>query len=98
MEPSPTEPDQTARPKLRLRYPARCSICGCDLKRGTEAWWESSAKTVTCFVCGGGAELARELAGSAGASGREKYERLHERREQNIRRAWGKRFSSVVLA
>jgi hypothetical protein len=98
MEASPTEPDQTAQRELRLRYPARCSICGCDLKAGTEAWWDASAKTVTCLVCGGGAELARELMGTAGASSREKYERLHERREQNVRRAWGKRLGGVVLA
>ena len=98
METSPSAPDPASRRKLRLRYPARCSICGCDLKRGTEAWWEASAKTVTCLVCGGGAELARELAGTAGASGREKYERIHERREQNVKRAWGKRLGGVVLA
>ena len=79
METSPTAPDPAPRRKLRLRYPAKCSVCGCDLKRGTEAWWEVSTKTVTCLVCGGGAELARELASTAGASGREKYERLHER-------------------
>lgn len=98
MEATPPEPDQPTRRKLRLRYAARCSICGCELKRGTEAWWEPAAKTVTCLVCGGDAESARELAGTAGASGREKYERLHERREQNIRRAWGKRLGGVVLA
>src|SRR5262245_26779527 len=98
MDASPTAPDPVPRRKLRLRYPAKCSACGCDLKRGTEAWWEASSRTVTCFICGGGAELAHGLAGTAGASGREKYERLHERRKQNVRRAWGKRIGGVVLA
>jgi Nuclease-related domain len=98
MEPSPPGPDPVARRKLRLRYPARCSVCGCDLTRGTEAWWDAAAKKVTYLVCGSGADLARELAGTAGASGREKYERLDARREENARRAWGRPLGGVVLA
>jgi hypothetical protein len=98
MEGSSTEPNQPAARKLRLRYAALCSVCGCDLTQGTEAWWDAPAKTVTCVVCGGGVELARELAGKAGASGRENYERLHARRAQKVRRTWGKRVGRVVLA
>jgi Nuclease-related domain len=55
-------------------------------------------KTATCLVCGGGPHGARELSGTPGASGREKYERLHARREQNVRRTWGKRLGGIVLA
>src|ERR1051325_2393056 len=98
MEGSSTERHEAALRKLRLRYPGRCSICGCDIERGTEAWWDASAKTVTCLVCGSDVELARGLAGTAGASGREKFDRLHARREKNVKRAWGKRVGSVVLA
>jgi hypothetical protein len=98
MTPSPEEPNEAGPRKLRLRYAAQCSVCGSDLPRGTEAWWDGSAKIVTCLVCGGGAELARELAGTAGASGREKFERLHDRREQNVRRKWGRRLGGLALA
>jgi Nuclease-related domain len=98
MEGSSTERHEAAPRKLRLRYPGRCSICGCDIARGTEAWWDASAKAVTCLVCGSDVELARGLAGTAGASGREKFDRLHARREKNVKRAWGKRVGSVVLA
>jgi hypothetical protein len=87
-----------ARRRLRLRYPAVCSVCRCDLARGTEAWWDSEAKLATCLVCGSGADLAHELAGAAGASGREKYERLHERREEQDKSRFGKRLGGVVLA
>jgi hypothetical protein len=92
------ESDKGTQRKLRLRYAARCAVCGCELTRGKEAWWDSAAKTVTCLVCGGGVDLARDLAGTAGGSGREKYERLHARREQSVRRTWGKRVGGLVLA
>ncbi len=97
MEGSANEPAAAVR-KLRLRYPARCSVCGCELTRGSEAWWDSQAKTALCLVCGGGAELAQELAGTAGASGRQKFERLHARREEKLRNKWGNRVGGLVLA
>jgi Nuclease-related domain len=84
--------------KLRLRYPARCCVCRSELKGGTEAWWDREAKVATCLVCGSGAELASELAGTAGASARQKHERLHEKREQQVKGRWGKGLGSAVLA
>jgi len=50
-----------------------------------DAWWDSETKTATCLVCGSGAALANELAGTAGASGRQKFYCLHAKREQKVR-------------
>lgn len=42
--------------------------------------------------------MARDLAGTAGASGRAKYERLHARREEEVKARYGKRIGRVVVA
>jgi hypothetical protein len=42
--------------------------------------------------------LARELAGTPGASGRQKFERLHTQREQRVKDKWGKHVGNLVLA
>ena len=84
--------------KLRLRYPARCCVCRCELGRGTEAWWDREDKVAICLICGSGAELAREFAGTAGASVRQRHERLHARREQTVKNKWGRGIGSLVLA
>ena len=86
-----------SRRTLVLRYPATCSLCRSDLPRGAKAWWDKEAKAATCLVCGSGAELARDLAGTAGGSGRQKYERLHEHREKEIKGALGEKLGSVYL-
>jgi hypothetical protein len=93
-----SEGARSARRRLRLRYPAVCSVCRCDLALGTEAWWDSEAKLAICLVCGSGADLATELAGRAGASGRQRYERLHERRQEQMKDRFGKRLGGLVLA
>ena len=86
-----------SRRTLVLRYPATCSLCRSNLPRGAKAWWDKEAKAATCLVCGSGAELARDLAGTAGGSGRQKYERLHEHREKEIKGALGEKLGSVYL-
>jgi hypothetical protein len=98
MEKSSREPDSDAPRKIRLRYPDRCCVCRCDLARRTEAWWDPSTSAVTCLVCGSGVKLARDLAGTAGGSARDKFERLHARREQDVTRAWGRRVGGLILA
>jgi Nuclease-related domain len=90
--------DTPAGRRLRLRYPARCSVCGAELVRGTEAWWDLATKAATCLVCGSGAELARELAGTAGSSGRQKYVHLRERRKQQVKGRFGEHLGALVLA
>lgn len=98
MEGSTEEAGRLGLRKLRLRYPAACVVCRCELARGAEAWWDEESKEVSCLVCGSGAELARDLAGTAGDSGRRKFERLHEQRERRVRGTFGKRLGGVVLA
>ena len=82
---------------LTLRYAAACSLCSGALPRGTEAWWDPETKQATCLLCGGGAELARERAGTAGGSGRQKYDRLHGRREKEVKGALGDKLGGVYL-
>lgn len=86
-----------SRRTLTLRYPAVCSLCSSPLVRGAKAWWDKEAKAATCLVCGGGADLAAELRGAAGASGQQKYDRLRERRERDVKAALGDRLGSVYL-
>jgi Nuclease-related domain len=86
-----------ARRTLSLRYPAVCSLCSSELPRGTTAWWDKEAKQATCLVCGGGADLARDLAGTAGGSGRQKYDRLRKRREKEVKGVLGDKLGSVYL-
>lgn len=86
-----------ARRMLTLRYPAACSLCGAALARGTKAWWDKEAKHATCLVCGSGAELAAELAGTPGGSARAKYDRLHSRREREMKSVLGDKLGSAFL-
>jgi hypothetical protein len=95
MSPDNRQPTQR---RLRLRRADVCSICRSELPVRTEAWWDPTAKLVTCLVCGTGADMARDLAGIAGASGRAKYERLHTRREVKVKARYGNRIGRVVLS
>ena len=107
---------------IHLRYAGTCCGCGAELDRGTQAWWESSTKQVTCTDCRNratqneaneaiqsdapangakgslpapGPQAAPLDSGVAGGSARQTYERLHERREKQIERKWG-RLAGVV--
>jgi len=94
--------DQTRR-LIRLRYPGTCTQCGRPIARDAKAWWDSSARAVTCTECQPSAPAAADVAivrppldaGAAGASAHAKFERLHGRREQRIERRWG-RLAGVV--
>lgn len=82
---------------LTLRYAAACSVCSCALSPGTKAWWDKEAKEATCLVCGSGAELALELAGTPGGSASQKYGRLRERREREVKSVLGNTLGSAYL-
>lgn len=86
-----------ARRTLTLRYPADCTLCRCALPRGTKAWWDKAAKEATCLPCGSGADLARELAGTAGGSANEKYNRLSDRREREVKGVLGEKLGAAYL-
>ena len=75
---------------LRLRRGDRCATCGLDQPRGTQAWWDSAARVVRCRPCVEGAELARALAGEAGASARKEFERRHANRQDDLQRRFGR--------
>lgn len=97
---------------LKLRRADTCVSCGVALAAGTVANWDAEAKTVTCLACRGESTsvpvapapeeapaAARELErGTAGASARRRYERLHEQREQAARNRLGRRLGGLYLA
>lgn len=85
-----------SRRTLTLRYPSACSLCRAQLARGAKARWDREARETTCLVCGGGV-LAQDLAGTPGASGRQKYNRLRERRERRVRSKLGDKLGGVYL-
>jgi hypothetical protein len=91
--------------RLKLRRPDRCVVCGVALAPGAVAFWDGSAKTVTCLDC---VETPRENAeatamepalerGIPGASARRRYERLHTAREERAREKFG-RLGALYLA
>jgi hypothetical protein len=67
---------------IRLRYPATCAACGSDLRRGSLAHWDRTAKTATCGRCfaGGETTVAAPVVeidrGQAGASAAREWKRL----------------------
>lgn len=86
-----------ARRTLTLQYPATCSLCSTQLARGAQAWWDREAKKATCLVCGSGPELALALAGTPGGSAGQKYDRLRDRRERDVKGTLGERLGSAYL-
>jgi hypothetical protein len=77
---------------LKLRRPGECVVCGCALPVGTEAWWNATARTVTCAACCGKtiAEATvptqRELdRGQPAASVAREYQRRRHNREARTR-------------
>ena len=97
---------------LKLRRADTCISCGAALAAGTVAYWDAKAKTVTCLTCQGETTSVFEARapedppvlpgelnrGTAGASARRRYERLHEQREQAARDRFGKRLGGLYLA
>jgi hypothetical protein len=97
---------------LKLRRADTCVSCGAALTPGTVAYWDADAKTVSCLTCQGDITSVSEARppedvpvapreldrGTAGASARRRYERLHEQREQVARDRLGKRLGGLYLA
>lgn len=44
--------------ELKLGRPDVCVICGSGLAAGTRAWWDQSARTVTCTGCWDGGDIS----------------------------------------
>jgi Nuclease-related domain len=82
---------------LKLRWPARCSVCGCPLGAGTRAAWDTEARLVTCTRCleqlrGGASRDASDPIpatldrGRPGASAGREHRRRRSNREARVRR------------
>ena len=77
--------------QLSLRRPDLCAVCGSPIPAGTQAWWDPSARTVTCVVCwdpDAAAPAQPAVPGDALESGQAgvSLEREYERRKQNRER------------
>jgi hypothetical protein len=90
---------------IRLRYPAKCAGCGCDLPRDTHARWDKPTKTATCEACVSHIEEP-EIAsvappqidrGEAGGSAAREFRRRHDARETRIR-SQHKHLGGLLLA
>lgn len=79
---------------LNLRRPDVCCVCGDSTPAGTRAWWNATARTVTCMPCLNGHQPAPEQQaaskeldrGRAGASVGREYERRRASREARTRK------------
>jgi hypothetical protein len=85
-----------AQRKLRLRYPATCASCGLALSRGTEAVWDSAAKTAACLACA--PDDVTYDTGVAGASAAAEGARRRHRRVEAVRREHGDHAAAVAAA
>ncbi len=71
--------------KLRLRWDGQCAACSTALAGGTEAWWDSAAKTATCVPCHEGPPpIETGLAGASAAAEYEKRSRREARRKEAV--------------
>ena len=82
--------------KLRLRYPATCSSCGLALSRGTEAVWDSQAKTATCLACAPGELRLRARRGRCVGGSRRRAPK--QRQVEAVRREHGDHAAAVAEA
>jgi hypothetical protein len=96
---------------LKLRRADTCVACRAALAAGTVAYWDAEAKTVTCLTCRGETTSVSEAQapedvplapreldrGTAGASARRRYERLHNQPKQAARDRLGKRLGALYL-
>jgi hypothetical protein len=80
--------------RLRLRYPATCSVCGISLSPGAEAFWDREAKAATCLACGPAAMPSEN--GMAGGSAAAEAERRLEQRVARARRRYGDHAAAVA--
>jgi hypothetical protein len=80
--------------RLRLRYPATCSVCAISLSPGTEAFWDRGAKAVLCLACGPAA-MPSEY-GVAGGSAAAEAERRIDQRVKQARRRYGDYAAAVA--
>ena len=81
--------------RLKLRYPGKCSVCGLELSRGSEAIWDRVAKQAICLACAPTNDVEPE-AGVAGASAALEGARRRDRRIEQVRRKHGDHAAAVA--
>ena len=79
-----------ARRPLKLRRADSCVRCSTPLAAGTDAVWDSTARTVTCLACEGPGRPSTSSSepissGEAGASAGREHERRKQNREDRLR-------------
>ncbi len=79
-----------ARRPLKLRRADSCVRCSASLAVGTDAVWDSTARTVTCLACDGSSPPQTSGSepigtGQAGASAAREHERRRQNREDRVR-------------
>src|SRR5438067_1780521 len=79
---------------LKLRRGDACVVCGSTLPAGAEAWWDATARAVTCVACkdttvepAAESTPIRPEGGRAGASAAREHERRKRQRETRTREA-----------
>jgi hypothetical protein len=80
--------------RLRLRYPATCSVCGIDLSPKTEAFWDRDAKAAICLACAP-ADVGLDP-GIPGASAAAEADQRLQRRVEQVRRRYGDHAAEVA--
>ena len=86
------QPDRLRR--LKLRYPATCSVCGISLSPGSEAFRDDQTKAIVCLACGPADRPPNS--GEAGASAAAEAERRIEQRVESTRRLYGDHAAEVA--
>lgn len=89
----------------KLRWPAKCVVCGARLSPGDRAWWDATSRMVTCMTCPDvGSQLAvpQGIAspldrGAPAASVAREYRRRRSKREAQTRRSHP-RIGGLLLA
>jgi hypothetical protein len=84
--------------RVRLRYSAKCLLCGQSLEKGTEALYHVATKTVRCIECKPGDTSSEIATGSAGASAHREYERRRTARELRVKAQFGNVIGGLALA
>jgi hypothetical protein len=92
---------------MALRFAGVCCSCQAALAKGDQAFWDVSARTVSCLSCSSGARsvqappapvapVAGDM-GTPGASASREHDRRHDKREARVRGAHP-RLGGLLLA
>jgi Nuclease-related domain len=90
---------------MSLRRADVCIRCGVPIDAGSRAEWDPQARVVTCMACVESREVAdlpqpdvRPERGSPGASAQRRYDKLHAKRQVEVKQRFGRRLGGVYLA